>query len=108
VRGHFGVACDPSKLVVADNHLQGDSVFAAGENRIAMAATRIDCDIHPSVVGMRTTLLPYLDEHRKAQAVSRTIDASALNIYPPTMPLSGYRSRGRKLQLEARAALGRQ
>jgi uncharacterized protein len=72
-----------------------------------MAATRIDCDIHPSVVGVRTTLLPYLDEHRKAQAVSRAIDAFDLNIYPRTMPLSGYRSTSRKLQLEPRAPIGR-
>jgi hypothetical protein len=28
-----------------------------------MAATRIDCDIHPAVGGTRTTLLPYLDDH---------------------------------------------
>ena len=32
-----------------------------------MAATRIDCDIHPAVGGTRTTLLPYLDDHWKEQ-----------------------------------------
>ena len=34
-----------------------------------MAATRIDCDIHPAVGGTRTTLLPYLDDHWKEQVV---------------------------------------
>ena len=38
-----------------------------------MAATRIDCDIHPAVGGTRTTLLPYLDDHWKEQVVSRAI-----------------------------------
>ena len=54
-----------------------------------MAATRIDCDIHPSVGGTRTTLLPYLDDHWKEQVVSRAIDGLDLNSYPPNMPLSG-------------------
>jgi hypothetical protein len=38
-----------------------------------MAATRIDCDIHPAVGGTRTTLLPYLDDHCKEQVVRRAI-----------------------------------
>ena len=54
-----------------------------------MAATRIDCDIHPAVGGTRTTLLPYLDDHWKEQVVSRAIDGLDLNSYPPNMPLSG-------------------
>ena len=54
-----------------------------------MAATRIDCDIHPAVGGTRTTLLPYLDDHWKEQVVSRAIDGLDLNSYPPSMPLSG-------------------
>jgi len=54
-----------------------------------MAATRIDCDIHPAVGGTRTTLLPYLDDHWKEQVVSRAIDGLDLNSYPPHMPLSG-------------------
>ncbi len=41
---------------------------------ISMAATRIDCDIHPAVGGTRTTLLPYLDDHWKEQVESRAID----------------------------------
>ena len=53
-----------------------------------MAATRIDCDIHPSVGGTRTTLLPYLDDHWKEQVVSRAIDGLDLNSYPPNMPFS--------------------
>ena len=56
-----------------------------------MAATRIDCDIHPAVGGTRTTLLPYLDDHWKEQVVSRAIDGLDLNSYPPNMPLSGPR-----------------
>src|SRR5436190_22479846 len=54
-----------------------------------MAATRIDCDIHPAVGGTRTTLLPYLDDHWKEQVVSRAIDGLDLTSYPPSMPLSG-------------------
>src|SRR5512139_1148826 len=54
-----------------------------------MAATRIDCDIHPAVGGTRTTLLPYLDDHWKEQVVSRAIDGLDLNSYPPNMPFSG-------------------
>ena len=54
-----------------------------------MAATRIDCDIHPAVGGTRTTLLPYLDDHWKEQVVSRAIDGLDLNSYPPNMPLAG-------------------
>jgi predicted TIM-barrel fold metal-dependent hydrolase len=54
-----------------------------------MPATRIDCDIHPSVGGTRTTLLPYLDDHWKEQVVSRAIDGLDLTSYPPNMPLSG-------------------
>src|SRR5258708_28729892 len=54
-----------------------------------MAATRIDCDIHPAVGGTRTTLLPYLDDHWKEQVVSRAIDGLDLTSYPPAMPLSG-------------------
>src|SRR5216110_2919961 len=53
-----------------------------------MAATRIDCDIHPAVGGTRTTLLPYLDDHWKEQVVSRAIDGLDLTSYPPNMPLS--------------------
>ena len=41
-----------------------------------MAATRIDCDIHPAVGGTRTTLLPCRDDHCKEQVVSRAIDPS--------------------------------
>src|SRR4029077_16018755 len=51
----------------------------------SMAATRIDCDIHPSVGGTRTTLLPYLDDHWKEQVVSRAIDGLDLTSYPPNM-----------------------
>src|ERR1700743_3537809 len=54
-----------------------------------MAATRIDCDIHPAVGGTRTTLLPYLDDHWKEQVVSRAIHGLDLTSYPPNMPLSG-------------------
>jgi predicted TIM-barrel fold metal-dependent hydrolase len=65
--------------------------IAAGQNNRGnlMAATRIDCDIHPAVGGTRTTLLPYLDDHWKEQVVSRAIDGLDLNSYPPSMPLSG-------------------
>ena len=57
-----------------------------------MAATRIDCDIHPAVGGTRTTLLPYLDDHWKEQVVSRAIDGLDLNSYPPnsTRSLLGH------------------
>src|SRR3979490_1095011 len=65
--------------ILAANNLRGSS----------MAATRIDCDIHPAVGGTRTTLLPYLDDHWKEQVVSRAIDGLDLTSYPPNMPLSG-------------------
>src|SRR5438067_11448924 len=54
-----------------------------------MAATRIDCDIHPAVGGTRTTLLPYLDDHWKEQVVSRAIDGLDLTSYAADMPFSG-------------------
>src|ERR1700689_1289574 len=54
-----------------------------------MAATRIDCDIHPAVGGTRTTLLPYLDDHWKGQGGTRAIAGLDLPSYPPHMPLSG-------------------
>src|SRR3977135_1521653 len=54
-----------------------------------MAATRIDCDIHPAVGGTRTTLLPYLDDHWKERVVSRAIEGLDLTSSPPNMPLSG-------------------
>ncbi len=53
-----------------------------------MASLKIDCDIHPSIRGTRTTLLPYLDDHWKEQVTSRAIDGLDLVSYPPTMPLS--------------------
>jgi hypothetical protein len=67
------------QAMAAKNDIQGTS----------MAATRIDCDIHPAVGGTRTTLLPYLDDHWKEQVVSRAIDGLDLTSYPPNMPLSG-------------------
>jgi predicted TIM-barrel fold metal-dependent hydrolase len=68
-----------AQKVAHDNEIKGRN----------MAATRIDCDIHPAVGGTRTTLLPYLDDHWKEQVVSRAIDGLDLNSYPPHMPLSG-------------------
>jgi predicted TIM-barrel fold metal-dependent hydrolase len=70
----------------------GAAVQIAAKNDIlgaSMAATRIDCDIHPAVGGSRTTLLPYLDDHWKEQVVSRAIDGLDLNSYPPNMPFCG-------------------
>jgi hypothetical protein len=49
-----------------------------------MAATRIDCDIHPAVGGTRTTLLPYLDDHWKEQVVSRAIRPTCHSRAVPT------------------------
>ena len=57
-----------------------------------MAATRIDCDIHPAVGGTRTTLLPYLDEHWKGQVVSRAIDGLDLQSYPPEFDMRNGQS----------------
>jgi hypothetical protein len=61
------------RAIVAKNNIRED----------AMAATRIDCDIHPAIGGTRTTLLPYLDDHWKEQVVSRAIDGLDLTSYPP-------------------------
>jgi hypothetical protein len=71
------------------------ALSAAGGGRenksrgMRMAATRIDCDIHPAVGGTRTTLLPYLDDHWKEQVVSRAIDGLDLTSYPPDIALVG-------------------
>src|SRR5712664_2374117 len=64
--------------MTAKDKMQGNS----------MAATRIDCDIHPAVGGTRTMLLPYLDDHWREQVTSRAIDGLDLTSYPPNMPLS--------------------
>jgi hypothetical protein len=37
----------------------------------SVAATRIDCDIHPAVSGTRTALLPYLDDQRQVVSLAR-------------------------------------
>src|SRR6201995_3421098 len=75
---HLGAKVQPQKAAL-HNEIKGRN----------MAATRIDCDIHPAIGGTRTTLLPYLDDHWKEQVVSRAIDGLDLNSYPPQMPLSG-------------------
>src|SRR3979411_2666126 len=80
----------PCACPVSAAHSNGDAKIAKKKSRgIPMAATRIDCDIHPAVGGTRATLLPYLDDHWKEQVVSRAIDGLDLNSYPPNMPLSG-------------------
>ena len=48
----------------------------ANSQGASMAATRIDCDIHPAVGGTRTTLLPYLSDHWKEQVTSRCLRGS--------------------------------
>src|ERR1051326_6813310 len=73
----------PAAQIAATSNIQGE------KQGKPMAATRIDCDIHPAVGGTRTTLLPYLDDHWKEQVVSRAIDGLDLNSYPPNMPFSG-------------------
>ena len=56
-----------------------------------MAATRIDCDIHPAVGGTRTTLLPYLDDHWKEQVVSRAIRWPRSQLLSPQHAVLGPR-----------------
>ena len=68
-----------------------------------MAATRIDCDIHPAVGGTRTTLLPYLDDHWKEQVVSRAIDGLDLNSYPPTCRSRAARTGGLRMACDGAA-----
>ncbi|OIQ71734.1 hypothetical protein GALL_466430 [mine drainage metagenome] len=82
------------------NDIQGTAI--SGET--SMAATRIDCDIHPAVGGTRTTLLPYLDDHWKEQVVSRAIDGLDLTSYPPNMPLSGRAARQGRVRCTADVA----
>jgi hypothetical protein len=45
----------------------------------SVAATGIDCDIHPAVSGARTALLPYLDDQR--QVVSRARGRAARSAF---------------------------
>ena len=47
----------------------------------------IDCDIHPSVPGIKT-LLPYMDEHWRDAFVLRGMDNFDLASYPPGAPIS--------------------
>jgi len=47
----------------------------------------IDCDVHPTVAGMKT-LLPYLDPHWREAVVRRGIDDMVTISYPTVNPLS--------------------
>ncbi len=47
----------------------------------------IDCDVHPTVPGMRT-LLPYLDDFWRDSVEDRGIDSLDSNSYPPNAPIS--------------------
>ena len=47
----------------------------------------IDCDVHPTVPGMKA-LLPYLDEHWRETMVRRGIDDMVTISYPTTNPLT--------------------
>jgi uncharacterized protein len=47
----------------------------------------IDCDIHPSVPGIKT-LLPYMDQFWQESFVARGIDGFDLQSYPPGSPIT--------------------
>jgi len=47
----------------------------------------IDCDIHPTVPGIRA-LLPYMDDYWQDAFVSRGIDGLEMASYPPGAPIS--------------------
>jgi hypothetical protein len=47
----------------------------------------IDCDVHPSVPGMRA-LIPYLDEFWRDSVEDRGIDSLESISYPPNAPIS--------------------
>ena len=47
----------------------------------------VDCDIHPSVPGLRS-LLPYLDDHWREVVQTRGMDELVSNSYPPNSPLT--------------------
>ncbi len=60
----------------------------------------IDCDIHPSVPGVKT-LLPYMDMFWQELFVARGIDGLDLQSYPPGAPIScrpDWRHQGDKTQ----------
>lgn len=48
----------------------------------------IDCDVHPTVPGMRA-LMPYIEEHWREQVVVRGIDGLDPASYPVNIPANG-------------------
>lgn len=48
---------------------------------------RIDCDVHPTVPGMKV-LLPYLEPHWQEQVIDRSIDHLISISYPPNAPIT--------------------
>ena len=49
--------------------------------------TSIDCDVHPSVPGMRA-LMPYLEDFWRDSVEDRGIDSLESISYPPNAPIS--------------------
>ncbi len=46
----------------------------------------VDCDVHPTLPGMRT-LLPYLDDHWREAVIEREVNLESQS-YPPNAPIS--------------------
>jgi uncharacterized protein len=54
---------------------------------IDMNSTAIDCDVHPTVLGMKA-LLPYLDDFWRETVEERGINSLETVTYPPNAPLT--------------------
>ena len=51
----------------------------------------IDCDVHPSVPGVRA-LMPYLDDYWRDMIELRGIEGFGSRAYPPLVPASARRA----------------
>ncbi|HWO44097.1 MAG TPA: amidohydrolase, partial [Methylomirabilota bacterium] len=55
-------------------------------SQVTSAASAIDCDVHPTVLGMKA-LLPYLDDFWRDTVEERGINSLETVTYPPNAPL---------------------
>jgi predicted TIM-barrel fold metal-dependent hydrolase len=56
-------------------------------SQVTSAAEAIDCDVHPTVLGMKA-LLPYLDDFWRETVEERGINSLETVTYPPNAPLT--------------------
>ena len=63
-----------------------DPIGAAGAPAPTADIACVDCDVHPTVPGMKA-LLPYLDEHWQQVVVEREVNLESQS-YPPNAPIT--------------------